>query len=119
MSTLSIFEPISVAAQRSKRLLFEPFQLRKWLRLGFCAFLMGSLPMAGLPSGDSSFNTDADQGHGRADSLSPWFEEHLTTLLILAAITAFLVLLLVLLCTWLSSRARFMLLVCCPRNTQA
>jgi hypothetical protein len=119
MSTLSVFEPIPVAAQRSKRLLFEPFQLRKWLRLGFCAFLMGSLPIAGLSGSNTSFNTDSDQGQGSVDSLGPWLEEHLTTLLILAAITTFVVLLLVLLGTWLSSRARFMLLDGVVRNRGA
>ena len=37
---LSVVDPISPAFARTKLVLFSPFDLGKWLRLGFCAFLM-------------------------------------------------------------------------------
>ncbi len=38
---LSVTNPISAALDRTKRILFKPFDIGKWFVLGFCAFLAG------------------------------------------------------------------------------
>ena len=58
MSSLSVIETISLALQRTRRILFEPFQLNKWLRLGYCTFLMGAAET--LAFNNSSFNIRSD-----------------------------------------------------------
>lgn len=110
MRSLSVFQPIPAAIQRTKSVLLEPFNLRKWLRLGFCAFLMGTLPMAPFGGGDASIDSDSDSGQGTTNTLPPWFQEHLATILVVSSIVGAVVVLLAVLFTWLSSRARFMLL---------
>src|SRR5689334_10846405 len=50
-SRIEIFKPFGEAFELMKKILFEPFDLKKWLVLGFAAFL------AGLSGGfNSSFN---------------------------------------------------------------
>lgn len=111
MSSLSVFQPIPAAIQRAKRILFEPFQLHKWLRLGFCAFLMGpTLPIAPFGGGDATIDSSSGSGQGTTDTFTPWLQENLATILVVGAIAAAVVFSLAVLLTWLSSRARFMLL---------
>ena len=37
---ISVIDPISPAIERTKLVLFQPFDLGKWFKLGFCAFLV-------------------------------------------------------------------------------
>ena len=37
--TISVIDPVSPAIERTKLVLFQPFDLGKWFKLGFCAFL--------------------------------------------------------------------------------
>ncbi len=55
---ISVTDPIGRAIERTKRILFRPFQWRKWFVLGFCAFLAqlgegggGSIPNWNVPMG--------------------------------------------------------------------
>lgn len=111
MALLSVIAPLGVAVRRTRRILFEPFQLRKWLKLGLCAFLMGSGPLAPFTG-----TTDlSDRGGSGEPSLQPdqilaWIQEHLGLILTGTVVVLVIGCLLMLLATWLSSRARFMLL---------
>jgi len=44
MRPFSVLQPLTPTIQRCRRILFEPFRLSKWLRLGFWAFLAGATP---------------------------------------------------------------------------
>ena len=38
---ISVVEPVSPALERVKQMLFKPFDLAKWITIGFCAWLAG------------------------------------------------------------------------------
>ena len=80
MHSLSVIEPISAALLRTRRVLFEPFLLSKWLQLGLCAVLMGSLqPVSfgggGSNTGDSGFSSGV--GTNRFEGAIAWIQDHL------------------------------------------
>jgi len=50
---LSVTNAIGAALNRAGRMLFKPFELRKWFVLGFCAWLsVHALLLASLPPAD-------------------------------------------------------------------
>ena len=127
MQPLSVIQPLTPAIQRTRRILFEPFQLSRWLRLGFCAFLMGSTPIGGFGAGGPSSFSDSDSDSDPVsrsavslfDGAVPWIRQHQMLLLFLAAIVATLLLVFGVLLIWLSSRGHFMLLDGVVRNRGA
>ena len=50
---VSVMEPIGHAINKTKHILFDPFNLEKWFVIGFCAWL------AGLAGGGGGFNFKA------------------------------------------------------------
>jgi hypothetical protein len=113
---VSVIDPISPAFERVRTILFRPFDLVKWLTIGFCAWLayLGE-------SGGSNFNFGK---HGPGD-VSPGEAIHQAKEFILdnlnwivpLAIFGFIIGIAVwLLFTWLSSRGRFMFLHCVAQN---
>ena len=103
-------EPLSRGWDRMKRALFQPFDLRKWLVVGFTAFLAGLTESHG--GGQSRWTK---QSHGWEDVLHfpsearEWLLDNPQwAALIVAAV--FAVLALAVLLTWLSSRGNFMFL---------
>ena len=65
---ISVINPISPAIERTKLVLFRPFDLGKWFKLGFCAFLAtlgeGGSPNSGGSSGGDSGGRTGDNGPG-------------------------------------------------------
>ena len=49
---ISVVEPVSPALERVKQMLFKPFDLAKWITIGFCAWLAG----LGESGGGGGFN---------------------------------------------------------------
>jgi hypothetical protein len=122
MSTLSIIQPVAKAIQRSRGILFEPFLFRKWLRLGFCAFLIGPLLMNPTFSGgvqNSSPDSSSDNGGSGLEGVIPWVQDHVPLIIMVTAVALLLMVGLGLLLTWLSSRGHFMLLDGVVRNRGA
>lgn len=106
---ISVTDPISDAFDWMKRVLFQPFDFKKWLVLGFCAFL------AGLGQGgcQARFNVGGGDG-GPVDSFFrgaiDWARANpvLAATIIAAVVAAGLALFV--LFQWLSSRGIFMFL---------
>ncbi len=113
---IEFFEPLSRAVKRTRQALFMPFDLNKWLVIGFNAFL------AGL----------ADWNHGSGSSRSrgrislgeffdfprrawAWLNGHPGWFLAIGFIAAFIIVLAAVL-LWLSSRGTFMFLDNVVRN---
>ena len=46
--SLFVIDPIGSAFARTNRILCQPFDFGKWLRLAFCAFLMGLAAVAAV-----------------------------------------------------------------------
>ncbi|MDM7925072.1 MAG: hypothetical protein QUS35_03545 [bacterium] len=104
--------PLERAWKRMTQALFRPFDLRKWLVMGFTAFLAGLMDWQGGRSGRSGHSFD---GRDWRDILEmpaeawDWLTGHpLWAALIFAGVIAVIVLSVVL--TWLSSRGKFMFL---------
>jgi hypothetical protein len=114
---VSVLEPISPAIERTRLVLFAPFDLNKWLGLGFCAFLAA----LGSGGGGGGGNTGGGGGGDGEMDFEPAVEWVRDNVVIVAAVVAGVLLfglLLGMLLTWLSSRGKFMLLdgVVCNRG---
>ncbi len=111
--TISYVEPLSRAVERMRRVLFQPFEVVKWLVLGFSAWLAG---LAGGPGGGgSSWGIDGDKLDHPRDLVSgveqAWERiiEHVLLIPLLFLLIA-VVLAIVLVLLWVSSRAKFIFL---------
>jgi hypothetical protein len=108
---IQYIQPLEHAYQRMKRALFMPFDLKKWLVVGFTAFLADLLSGGGGGGGFNFRNNKADDV--RIEELPEkaigWLLDHPMWLaVVVAGVIALIVLIVVL--TWLSSRGAFMFL---------
>ena len=55
---ITFVDPLSRAVERMRQILFQPFDLVKWLVLGFSAWLAGLASGAGGGTGASNFDSD-------------------------------------------------------------
>jgi len=103
---ISAIDPITSAWNHMVRILFKPFEIKKWFVLGFCAFLAecgegGGSGASRLPNSNST--TSFDEGKA-------WVEANFSLFLTILISGIILAILIGLLATWLSSRGKFMLL---------
>jgi hypothetical protein len=116
---LSVFEAVDEAFQKTKAILFSPFDLQKWLTLGFCAFLSamaqggGGGGFAGNPFGGAG-----DAGR-EAQRMTHWMGAHLPLVVALGIVVLILALALGALFQWLGSRGQFMFMDSVARNRAA
>jgi hypothetical protein len=95
---IEIFKPFGEAFDLMKRILFQPFDLKKWLVIGFAAWL------ANLGSGGGGFNYP-DNRHEDAQKLNETISQIPQPILISAiCILVCLILLLIVLVAWLRAR---------------
>lgn len=88
------------------RILFKPFSFKKWLALGFCAFLS----QCGEQGGNGSNALNSPQGNTNWNQGIDWIDANFTFFISMVAIVTVLVVCLILLITWISCRGKFMLL---------
>jgi hypothetical protein len=109
---IAFFEPLNRAWERMKHILFQPFNLAKWLVLGFSAWLAGLADGAG--GGGWKWMADDNDFPGRynLDGAGEIFESTREALIVLPIIVAVLmaVAAILLLVLWVSSRAKFIYL---------
>lgn len=107
---ITYFEPFSRAWSRMKIALFKPFDLHKWLIIGFNAFLAG---LIGGPrsSGSSGWRADASfrEFLGFPNKVWEWLMDHPGWFIGIVFIGMFVIILVIIL-IWLSSRGTFMFL---------
>ena len=117
-SYISVLEPITPAIERVKTILFRPFDLEKWFVIGFCAFLAN----LGTGNGGSRFNFSAgnrgepQEFHQFISHAKEYFLINLAWIVPLVIIGFALVITVILVFTWLSSRGRFMFIHCVAHN---
>lgn len=116
---IGVTEPIAPAYERVKQMLFKPFDLAKWITIGFCAWLAG----LGESGGGGSFNSGNSGSHGSSGQPVEQFRHFyreasdyvsanlvwiipVAVALVVFAVAAWLLVL------WLSSRGKFMFLHC-------
>jgi hypothetical protein len=118
--TISVIDPISQAVDRTRDILFRPFDIGKWFVLGFCAWLAG-LGQGGGGGSSSSRASSDDWGDVRHEfhHAWEWVLEHLVPVLIIGCMVVAVIFVIWLLVLWLSSRGKFIFLDGVARNRGA
>jgi hypothetical protein len=109
-SKIEIFKPFGEAFELMKKILFQPFDLKKWLVIGFAAWL------ASLGGGGGSFNYQPDSGEELKkvnDAISQIPHPILVAGIVLVIV---LVLALIVVFAWLRARGGFMFIDCIVKN---
>ena len=106
---IEIFKPFGEAFELTKKILFQPFDLMKWLVIGFAAFLSGHLGGVGINFRPRQAN----------HMLPPHFDHWRPSLQITIAFFAFLVFALIIVLMWLKARGNFIFTHCVVRNRAA
>jgi len=116
-ANVSVIDPISPAIERVKNMLFRPFDLAKWITIGFCAWL-ATLGEGGFNGGN--FNSPS---HGKSGDIHRQFEQakafvmsNLNWIIPLVVVLFTLGVILGVLMLWLNSRGKFMFLHCVALN---
>ena len=105
---ISVTDPIRPAWNHMVRILFKPFAFKKWLALGFCAFLAQCSAQGGSNSSQVSAQPG---GYERGfEAAKTWIYANFDLFITLSVSGIFLLILIGLFITWISSRGKFMLL---------
>jgi hypothetical protein len=113
---LSVTAPLERALSRTREVLFEPFDLSKWLKLGFCAFLAHLADSSGGGvGGQTSWQQDGSRQSERA---MDWVRDNWILVSTLGVAVLLVILTVAVLVLWLQGRGRFMFLdgVVCNRG---
>jgi len=121
---VSVIDPIGPAIERVKLMLFRPFDLQRWMIIGFCAWLAYLGTGGGGGGGGSGPNyTVPHDRHGQHEEIRRDIEnakEYLADnsywIIPVAVTVVALIVVIALLFTWLNSRGRFMFLHCVATN---
>ena len=117
---ISVAEPVAPALERVKQMLFKPFDLAKWITLGFCAWLAGLGESGGGGGGNFNMGNHFGRHAGQpAEQLRQFYHKagdfvmlNLGWIIPVAVLLVLLCVVLWLLILWLSSRGKFMFLHC-------
>ena len=115
LPVISVVEPISLAMEKVKALLFRPFDLSRWFTIGFCVWLA----LLGQNGPNFQFNVPFHNWHNPGFSLGQArheFSEHFLVIIIVASIGLLIGLAIMIVLLWLSCRGRFMFLYCVAQN---
>src|SRR6266436_9227941 len=110
---IEIFRPFGEAFELMKKILFQPFDLKKWLVIGFAAWL-ASLGAGG--GGNFNYPSKRDEMQKVNDAISQIPHPILVGAIVLLVV---LVLILIVLCAWLRARGGFMFVDCIVKNRRA
>jgi hypothetical protein len=115
---VSVVDPIGPAIERVKTVLFRPFDLERWLVIGFCAWLAQLGSRGGSGNGGSFGEHEPTNAgvHEQINQAKDFMASNLYWIIPVAVIILIVIIGLMLLVTWLSSRGRFMFLYCVAQN---
>src|SRR6478609_6184913 len=113
---IEIFKPFGEAFELMKKILFQPFELKKWLVIGFAAWLANFGAGGG---GIGNFNYPDNRREG-AEKFNEAIGQIPQPVLITGiCVLICVVLLLIVLFAWLRARGRFIFVDCVVRNRAA
>jgi hypothetical protein len=113
-SKIEIFKPFGEAFELMKRILFQPFDLKKWLVIGFAAWL------ANLGAGGGGNFNYPDSEHKEAHKLHEAIGQIPQPVLITGiCVLIAIVLAVIVVFAWLRARGRFIFVDCIVRNRAA
>jgi hypothetical protein len=113
---IEIFKPFGEAFELMKKILFQPFDLKKWLVIGFAAWL-ANFGAAGGGIGNFNYPDNRREGAQKFNETIAQIPQPLliTGICVLVCV----VLLLIILFAWLRARGRFIFIDCIVRNRAA
>jgi hypothetical protein len=118
---IEILAPFNQAIELTILILFRPFDITKWLVIGFAAFLSGW-----FNSGGGSINPWSFRGWNTSNAQPPTFQfrsfnlDHASLfLLALIAILVIFIFAIVIVWLWITARGRFIFIDCLVRNRAA
>lgn len=106
---ISVTEPISRALTRTREVLFDPFDLAKWFKLGFCAFLAHLGNSSGGGGGNFGSWEESDPGR-QMERAGDWARENWGLVLTVGSLVLLVILAVTIALLWLQARGRFMFL---------
>jgi hypothetical protein len=110
---IEIFKPFGEAFELMKKILFQPFDLKKWFVIGFAAWLAS---LGAGTGGSFNYPSKRDEVQKVNDAISQIPHPILVGGIILLVV---LVLVLIVLCAWLRARGGFMFIDCIVKNRGA
>ncbi len=120
---VSVIEPIGAAIEKTREILFKPFDIGKWFAIGFCAWLAAlGEGGGGGGNGNFNFNTGNRSSGGCGDPqqqihhLKEAIITHLPVIISIGIIIFVVIVVLSLVFMWLRSRGQFMFLHCVAEN---
>ena len=120
--SISVIDAVGAAYGRTKRVLFQPFDIGKWFVLGFCAWL-AFLGEGGGPGFNGGVNFRAPRGRGgmppEFQAPLDWARDHLPLVIVLGVCLLLVCTVIGVVLTWLQSRGKFMFLDGVVRNRGA
>src|SRR5438445_4113846 len=118
---IEILSPFNQAIELTRLILFRPFDIAKWLIIGFAAFLSGWLNSCG-----GNINPWSFRGWNTSSAQAPQFQfrsfniEHAGVFfLVLIAVLVIFIFAIAILWLWITSRGRFIFIDCLVRNRAA
>ncbi|MGB7581833.1 MAG: hypothetical protein WBL85_05225 [Sedimentisphaerales bacterium] len=110
---VSVIDPIGPAIEHVRLMLFKPFDLSKWLTIGFCAWL-AQLGQGGGGGGGNGWRADGHEPifHAIKDGILA----HLVVIIFVAAIVVPIIIIIAVVLCWLRSRGQFMFVHCVAGN---
>jgi hypothetical protein len=116
-SGIEIIKPFELAFELMKRILFQPFDFKKWCVIGFAAWLAN----IGAGGGNYQYRRGQDIEHNpQVQGVLDWFHQIPMWLLVSGvALCVILFLALVILLAWLRARGGFMFTDCVVKNQAA
>ena len=116
-STIEIFKPFGEAFELMKKILFQPFDLKKWFVIGFAAWL------SNLGGGfNYNFNvrdSDWKDAPGVQDLRDTVHQLSQPVLILCLVILILVIIAIVIVFTWLRARGRFLFIDCIVKNRAA
>jgi hypothetical protein len=109
---ISVTDPIGLAIEHVRLMLFKPFDLSKWFIIGFCAWL-AQLGQGGGGGGGGNGWKERNPGF---DSIKEGILAHLAVIIFVAAIVVPIIIIIILALCWLRSRGQFMFVHCVAGN---
>jgi hypothetical protein len=113
---ISAVDPIAPAWDHMVRILFKPFAFKKWLALGFCAFLAQCSTQGG---GNASQVWSGPFNQTNFTDGNAWIDSNFNFFITIVVSSIVVLVLLGLLVTWISSRGKFMLIDGIVKNRSA
>ncbi len=115
---ISVVEPIGAAIEKTKKILFRPFNIAKWFAIGFCAWLatLGSGGRSNLNFGNWGSHEQSPDFQQEIHNVKEAVLENLPIVIGVGALVILVILVLSLVFMWLKSRGQFMFFHCVSRD---